>query len=210
MKRLISSFFSLFREQSGVSSKDFEVKRIDYFSPDGRNYIPDGVHFAKGYFVKACIDNSNSFRTGNSQFLINRNKEVNEPSTLATTSPMLFAGGIIVLPNNLNYHDTNELSIQNWLRQSIEKYHWSSRKVDSDIIGGFSTGNFFGGRYIVEDEPIFDKSSICIELKGVSTGELLRFSADFLKESGNKYLIVKDLATSEITRIKYTGHKFGE
>jgi hypothetical protein len=107
------------------------VKQIKYFSPDGRDEIPDGVYFQKGGFIHECEVNAGKFTI-----------------TSVTDETEIF---ITVLPNNSNIH---EEIIFGWLKK---EFTTTQQQIVFEV-GKFFYGKF--GEEFNEDSLCFEINGI--------------------------------------------------
>lgn len=143
-------------------------KEIKYFSRDGLT-MPNGIGFQRGNFIKECSDNANSFALTQEVFC-------------GQKSPNGKCGGVIILPVSTNNNLNDDI-----ITQSI-----------AIISQAYSIGNAFQGRYIGAYYEIYDKSSITIEINGLSIRGVLRFATSIAKALHQKTLIIKDLNSNKI------------
>ena len=143
-------------------------KEIKYFSRDGQTR-PNGIGFQRGNFIKECADNANSFALTEAVFC-------------GQKSPNGKRGGVIILPTNSSNNLNDDV-----ISQSI-----------AIISQAYSIGNAFQGRYIGAYDEIYDKTSITIEVNGLSKSGLCRVATSVARALHQKALIVKDLNSNKI------------
>lgn len=146
---------------------------VKYFSQDGRG-LPNGIGFQRGNFIKECAENASSF----------------------VLSEIVFGGqnisggrfgGVIILPVTEENHAL--------CREIITK-------TIAPISHRYSIGNAFRGLYIGTHAEVYDADSITIEVGGLSSCNLLRFTASIAKALNQTALIVKDHSSNKIYRYK--------
>jgi hypothetical protein len=96
----------------------------------------------------------------------------------------------------------NRLFSKSKLSKVINTFNSTEKKlgdsVVDDYIGAFSIGNFFSGRYIGDNEKVFDESSLSIEINGISTNGLMYLAEEIAKEFDQETVLVKDLNVNKI------------
>ena len=83
-------------------------------------------------------------------------------------------GGCIVFPANVN---------------SIEV------KKNEAIKRQTSKGNFFKGRYVSNNNEVYDEESICIDIFGMLSEPLIRLAIEIARDSNQKSVLLKDFNT---------------
>ena len=88
------------------------------------------------------------------------------------------------------------------LNKIIKKFNLDDKKLGDDIIddyiGAFSIGNFFSGRYIGDNNKIFDEKSLSIEVNGISSKGLIYLAEEIAREFNQETVLVKDLNINKI------------
>lgn len=202
-----------------VSTKCNKVREIKYFSPDGRDTVPNGIHYQKGEFFKACKKNFESFQTFNFQYLVNKdyvvkiNENLLEGLHQNQYNLTKYPGGIIVFSVDVNSVSFSKNKIIDFLKKKIETlknkfFHKSkitkaidkvNKSVDEDeFIGAFSIGNFFKGRYISDKGQVFDETSVSIEINGISSKVLIKLAEEIAREFVQETVLVKDLNAQKV------------
>ena len=199
--------------------KKYQISEIKYFSPDGIKKIPNGHPLQKGGFIKECVENSKRFKTGNNQYLINEDMTISEAVHPNQYGLMDYRGGIIIFSTEVNSLDVSEVKVFNFIAKklkSIRNRIFSKSKLNKviknfndaekmlsdepieDYIGAFSIGNFFSGRYIGDNEKVFNERSLSIEINGISTKGLMFLAEEIAKEFDQETVLVKDLNVNKI------------
>jgi|694.fasta_scaffold138071_2 hypothetical protein len=208
------------------NDKKYRINEIKYFSPNGIKKVPNGHQIQKAGFIKECFENSKKFKIGNNQYFINENFNIIEDFTINERSvhPNQYGlsdyrGGMIIFSTEVNSLDVSENKIYNFLMKKIKSlknrlfsksklskvintFNSTEKKlgdsVVDDYIGAFSIGNFFSGRYIGDNEKVFDESSLSIEINGISTNGLMYLAEEIAKEFDQETVLVKDLNVNKI------------
>ncbi len=214
LKKILNSII-----KDAINESTFTVKEIRYFSPSGRNTLPNGHPIQKGGFIKECIDNKDKFKTGNYQFLIKENSDVIEAIHPEQYGMFDYRGGIVVFSTDVNSLQISKNKLTNWLKKKMKTYMnrffvksklaklvGKFNKADktlggdevSDYIGAFSIGNFFSGRYVGDDGNTFNEKSISIEINGISSKGLIYLAEEIAREFNQESVLVKDLNKNKI------------
>lgn len=190
----------------------YTISEIKYFSTDGRKNIPNGHVFQKGGFIKECKDNSNKFKTENYQYFINDSLEIVEAVHSTQYGLSDYRGGIVIFSTDVNSLDISKNRISNWVKKKLKslknrfisksKLNQDDKKVGEvdveDYIGAFSIGNFFSGRYIGDNNKVFDKNSLSLEINGISSEGLIYLAEEIAMEFEQVTVLVKDLNQNKI------------
>lgn len=220
MKNLRQTIKTVIREFVNQKTTSFEIKEIKYFSPDGLKTVPNGHYIQKGGFIKECIDNSKKFKTENYQFLINERLEIVEAIHGQQYGLSEYRGGIITFSTDVNSLEISDNKIINWFKKtykSLINRFFSKSKLGSvinkfnsaedkklgldtvdDYIGAFSIGNFFSGRYIGDNQKMFNETSLTIEINGISSQGLIYLAEKIAIEFNQETVLVKDLNKNKI------------
>ncbi len=202
-----------------IKGRKSKITEIKYFSPDGRNSVPNSHILHKGGFFKECKDNSEKFTTENYQYLINDNLDIVEAVDSTQYGMSDYRGGIIIFSTDVNSLDINTNRILNWVKKKfkslkirffskskltkvINKFNQDDKRVgDIDVedhIGAFSIGNFFYGRYFSDNKKVFDENSLSIEINGISSEGLIYLGEEIAMEFEQEKVLVKDLNKNKI------------
>lgn len=202
-----------------IKGRKFTITEIKYFSTDGRNNVPNGHVLQKGGFIKECKDNSEKFTTENYQYFINDNLDIVEAVHSTQYGLSDYRGGIIIFSTDVNSLDISTNRILNWVKKKfkslknrffsksklskvINKFNRDDKRVGDvdieDYIGAFSIGNFFSGRYIGDNNKVFDENSLSIEINGISSEGLIYLGEEIAMEFEQETVLVKDLNKNRI------------
>lgn len=131
-----------------------------------------------------------------------------------------YRGGVIVFSTDVNSLNLSKKKLYNWFLKKgktillrflaknkintvIKNFNDTPKKslggenVD-DYIGAFSIGNFFSGRYIGDNNKVFDENSISIEVNGLSSKGLIYLAEKIAQEFHQETVLVKDLNVNKI------------
>lgn len=195
------------------------IKEIKHFSPDGKS-MPNGVFYQKGGFLMECDKNFNNFITDNNQYLIDRNGVVNEALHDEQYGLFDYRGGILIFSTNVNSIIFSDNKLYNWLVKKFKSFknrifvqskinkaiktfkQFKDKEIGgkpvNDVIGAFSIGKFFKGRYISDNGDVFDEKSTSIEINGISTEALMYIAEEICLEFNQETVLVKDLNKNKI------------
>lgn len=198
----------------------FEVIEIKFFSPEGRNTIPNGHPIQKSGFIRECNLNREKFTINNNQYLINDELNIREGIHPNQHSLTDYRGGIIIFSTDINSIEINKNNLYNWFKKIgitlinrflskskinsvIKKFNTTLDKkigdeIVEDYIGAFSIGNFFNGRYIGDNQKVFDEKSLSLEVNGISTNGIIYLAEEIAEEFKQETVLVKDLNTNKI------------
>jgi hypothetical protein len=208
-------------------NKNFSIKEIKYFSPDGRNTLPNGSIYQKGGFLNECRINKESFSENNYQYFIDSKFIITESNILVTEAVHQnqyglfdYRGGIIIFSTDVNSLILDKNKLINWLKNKIltlknrlftrkklgniiSKFNLNKNKKIKekqieDYIGAFSIGNFFKGTYISDNEKQFNEKSLSIEINGISTEALIYLAEEIAIDFKQETVLVKDLNKNKI------------
>lgn len=190
-----------------------KITEIKYFRPDGKSHAPDGIYVAKGSLYREIIKNNNSFI---------RNNKLTESFLFEKIAPNQYRldkyqGGMIVFATSVNAvidkQETNK--IKAFLQKtyySLMNYAFKDKKLnalviqwnkefgqdDNYLIGNFTVGNFFKGKYIGNNNEIYNDRSTSIEINDIPSEMLLLFAIEICKEFKQETVLVKDFNTNKI------------
>lgn len=214
MSKEMRNLINVFKQFKFNESKKYKVVEIEYFHPGNIKSIPNGHPIQKAGFIKECIDNNKKFKTLNYQYLIKEDYEVVEAIHPNQYGLSDYRGGVIIFSTDVNSVDISKNKLLNWfmkkgktimqrlfskskLNKVINKFNKIENKklgkddVD-DYIGAFSIGNFFSGRYIGDNNKVFDEKSLSIEINGISTKGLIYVAEEIAREFNQETVLVKD------------------
>lgn len=117
----------------------YQIKHLKYFSPDGKDKLPNGVYFQKGGFIHECHINAHKFEIPITGYSLK--------SGIISVTEMSIFSAITVLPNDTNI---SEETIFNWLKNEF-------MLLNTDEFS-FSIGKFFYGTF----GDGFDEHSTCV------------------------------------------------
>ena len=60
-----------------------------------------------------------------------------------------------------------------------------------------SVGNFFKGRYVGNNNEVYDEKSICIDIFGMLSDSLVRLTIAIARESKQETVLLKDFNTGK-------------
>lgn len=158
----------------------YKIKYIKYFSPDGKDALPDAVYFHKGGFVHECKLNAGKFKIPTTGYLVKNGviRLIEEPALF------MFNGAISVLPNNAKL---DEEMIISWLTSEI-----TNLNTEHEI--GFSVGKFFYRLF----GKVFDENSVCFQINGIKWKLIIQLNKSFLNEFKIQKVLIKDIQTGKI------------
>lgn len=211
------------------NNNNIVITEIKNFTTNKSKVLPSGSTFAKGGFLYDCKRNKESFLENNNQYFINKNytlKEAIHPNQYGLTD---YRGGIIIFSTDVNSVDFSKNVLYNWFSKKInslknkffhkskinniiKKFNSTDKSLDNkkieDYIGAFSIGNFFIGRYISDNDKIFDEKSLAIEINGISSEGLIYLAEELVNEFLQETVLVKDMNKNKIflvNNLKNTG-----
>lgn len=189
------------------------ITEIQYFRPDGSNQKPDGVYLMKASLYNAIYKNNYSFARQNltESFL---HEDINS----FQGGYEKYKGGMIIFATSVNsviddiepnkfkgffkklyYSITNHISKDKMLIDLIKQWNKDFGPNAENLIGGFSIGNFFKGKYIdPKTNQLYNDTSTSIELGGIPSELLLVFAIELCKKFKQKDVLVKDFNTDKI------------
>lgn len=168
--------------------------------------MPNGIGYQRGWFLKECKDNMNSFTY-----------EI-PPHCIKSS----LRGGIIVFPKNVNTaggengdFDPDFHKVEKVIKQALndgDKYRyffyifkgkiidrirqWFIRQKNVSVIA--RKGHAFTGLYICSNGRVFNESSVSIEIQGLSTGYLPGLAGLLCRTFNQESVLVKNLNNSKI------------
>ncbi len=178
-------------------SDHYSIKEIKYFHPSGE-MLPNGSHYQRGGFLNECRKNINCFRA---------KSLCGEPHGLAECR-----GGVIVFSAKVAELSTNQLV--NEIKQFFEskKKRFNKSKIHHDTImnlnngytrnndeynGAYSLGCFFIGKYVGDNGDVFNDTSICLKMNGLSRKSMLKL-AETIVDGFQTSILVKGLTDGKI------------
>ena len=193
---------------------------IKYFSPDGRKDLPNGSIYQKGGFIYNCKKNKARFIEFNNQYFINNDGNMCEAIHPEQYGLSDYRGGIIVFSTDINSLKISKNKLLDWFEKKLKTFKnrlFYKKKINNiikrfneyikkevggkkieDYIGAFSIGNFFNGRYVGDNEKVFDKNSLSIEINGISSESLIFLAEEVAQEFIQETVLVKDLNSNKI------------
>ena len=155
------------------------ITEIKYFSPDGKDEMPNGVYLKKGGFFHECELNAEKFKIPDVGYVFN-----NGAASFTEGAAIFISGTISILPNNANIEE--EL-IFSWLTNEFIQIH-------TDHAIHFSIGNFFYGRF----GEIFNETSLCFSINGIKWKLLVQLNENFLVDFKIGKALIKDLNSGKV------------
>jgi len=197
--------------------KSGNIVEIKHFHPTGGKEVPNGSHYQKGGWFSECRINNNSFDTNvpKQTFHINEGGEYIIKEDVHHTQYGLsdYRGGIVVFATTVNAVKLSDNSFVNKIKQIIKSLQYrfgKDKKIDKtvsgfnkenkhdDFIGAFSVGNFFKGKYVGDNERVYNDRSLAIEINGISSEGLKEFAENIANEFMQETVLVKDLNLNKI------------
>lgn len=180
-------------------------KEIKYFSTDGRKTIPNGHPLQKGGFLSECRKNLDSFSLS----------EAVHDNQYGLSD---YRGGIIVFSTNVNAVKLSKNAFKNKIKTIIvnfEQRFFSGKKINNVIndfnksfktspngkdetICAFSIGNAFKGRYVGDNNEVYNERSMSIEVNGLSSEGLLYLGEMIARAFHQETVLIKDLNKNKI------------
>lgn len=213
---MLKSFKEFVIEQLSFNKN---VKEIKYFSSNGVRSIPNAPGIVKGGFFLDCMNNSKKFKSENYQYFINENFELFDAIRPEQYGLSDYRGGVLIFSTDVNSLDLSKNKLLNWFNKKIKsvgnKFFSKSKltkiigkfnnidktigdeKID-DVIGAFSIGNFFSGRYIGDNGKVFDEKSLSIEINGISSKGLIYVAEEIAINFNQEAVLVKDFNKNKI------------
>ena len=175
-------------------------KEVKYFHPNGKT-MPNGSHYQRGGFLNECKVNKSSFildeGVHGEQYGLSK-----------------YRGGVIVFSTDVNAVEMGGNKLVNKVKQLIatfnnrfnkgKKIHNAINKLNKatenpeEMIGAYSVGNFFNGRYVGDNGEMYNEKSISVEVNGISSRQLLSFAEILAQEFSQETVLVKDLNSNKI------------
>lgn len=191
-----------------------KINEIAYFRPDGKDCEPTGICYYKAGIYKQIEENENSFvrSTLTESFLT---EKVRNPDDQYGFSK--YKGGMIVFSMDVNaiiddleknkikaflkkkyYSVMNRASKYRIVNNLISQWNKDFANVDDMYIGALTIGNNFKGKYIGDNNKIYNEKSTSIELGGVPSELLLLFAIELCRAFKQESVLVKDFNTNRI------------
>lgn len=193
------------------SYSGFNILEIKNFRTDGKTTYPCGI--ASSFILKDINENKKSFI-----------KSKVYESFLNEDIPFwgvpLFKGGMIVFSTDINVSDDKDKSIGSKISRKIRnmfstyknrlfrdkklndlflKFNQEYKNIsEDDLIGGFTIGNNFRGRYKSPNGGLYNEKSFTIDMVGVPSEVLLLFAIEVSKEFGQESVLVQDREKNKI------------
>lgn len=180
----------------------FKFKVIKYFHPTGKS-MPNGIGYQRGWFLKECRDNMNSFTY-----------EI--PPRCIRSS---LRGGVILFPYNVNAavagkDDCNPdiHTVEKVVKQALHVddrhrhfCHYSFkgkitglirqwliiRQKNVSVIAG--KGHAFTGLYPCSNGCVFNEDSVSLEIQGISPGRMLKLAGLLRRTFNQESVLVRSL-----------------
>ena len=174
--------------------KTVKIREIRNFSPDGST-MPNGVNVQRGGFLVECHRNANAFVTegiaGQQYGLANYRGGIIVFAT-SVNSVVLSKNGLVNKAKQLWHTFLNIAKKDKKLRKCIDAYNKDDGNID-DLIGAFSIGNAFKGKYVdIDTGEEFNDRSYTIEIGGLSSKGLLDLAERIANEFEQQTVLVKD------------------
>lgn len=173
---------------------------IKHFHPS-RKKMPNGSHYQRGGFLSECLRNKNSF-------------VIDEGVHKQQYGMSRYRGGIVVFSTDVNAVQMDDNRVLNKIKQLIttfynrlnrgKKIHKVINKSNDTItdtedrIDAYSVGNFFKGKYVGDNGEMYNEKSLCVEINGVSSLQLLIVAELLAQEFMQETVLVKDLNLNKI------------
>lgn len=173
--------------------KQFNKTEIKHFHPEGKS-MPNGSNFQRGGYLNDCKNNFNSFVLDDGVYA--KQHSVSKCS-----------GGIIVFPvsANLGQSLSNYDAFLSAIRLFIETHKSLFHKEGiipflnfRGSVRAYSIGEFFKGRYVTSNGELFNESSVCIEIDGLSSKSLFQICEMISEQFQQKTVLIKDLTKNMI------------
>jgi len=189
------------------------IKEIKYFRPDKNIKKPDGVYVMKAELYKVIYANENSFikQPLTESFLHEDISEFQGGLEHYKGGMIIFATSVNATIDNIEpnkfkaffkklyYSVMNHISKDKMLIDLIKKWNREFGPNAENLIGGFSLGKFFKGKYIdPKTEQLYNDTSTSIELDGIPSELLLLFAIEVCKAFKQQDVLVKDFNTNKI------------
>lgn len=150
---------------------EFNVHEVKYFHPSGKS-LPNGHSIQRGGFLHECRMNKMAYTLEGSLHPVQGGLEG-------------YRGGVITFATDVNAAQFSKDFIANKVRQLL-------------ATDAFYVGNFFRGRYVGDNDKVYDEKSISIEINGLSSKSLLSLAEMICKDFVQKTVLVNDLNTDRI------------
>lgn len=173
------------------------IREVKYFHPSGRG-MPNGHPIQRGGFVRECRLNADAYELD----------EAVHPQQYGLSD---YRGGVITFSTDVNAVEFSKNFIMNKVKQLLATYgnrFFRQSKIAKTIqqfndkgneyIGAFSVGNFFKGRYVGDNNKIYDEKSISVEINGLSSKALFELAEMLCKVFQQETVLVKDFNTNKI------------
>ena len=180
----------LFRRTNVLSiiseQTNYNIKELICLSPDGKEHCPQGVYLAKGKWHQMVRINEANFTTKNQGYVLEEGG-LDEQDNLDKNK-----GGFIIFPTDVNaVNDISESLDKVKLLNIIFKYN--NENIYDYFVAAFSVGNFFHGRYVDNNDKIYNKKSTSIKINGVPSKGLLLLSIEIANEFKQETALIKDV-----------------
>lgn len=172
-------------------------KEVKNFHPNGKPF-PNGSHYQRGGYLNECRMNKNAF-------------VLTEGVHGEQYGMAKYRGGVIVFSTEVNAVTLDKNQILNKIKQIITTYknrfrrgsiiHQAVNKFNQEneeYIGAYSVGNYFQGKYVGDNGEMYNESSMCIEVNGLSSRSLLKLAELLCKAFMQETVLVKDLNLNKI------------
>ena len=191
-----------------------KIKEITYFRPDGKDCLPSGINYYKAGMYKEMEKNRNSFirQPLTESFLT---EKVRDPKDQYGFSK--YRGGMIVFSTNVNavidnaekskikaflkklyYTTMNHISKYSMINNLIQQWNKEFADIDDFYLGALTIGKNYQGRYVGDNNKIYNEKSTSIELGGVPSEMLILFAVELCKMFKQESVLVKDFNTNRI------------
>lgn len=187
--------------------KRFKISEVNYFHPAGLKTIPNGHPIQKGGFFKECRDNKNKFKVNNNHYVI---KELFQLVPAIDSKENVLSdcsGGIVLLPTSEHSLERTYNKLFDWIMEQgktlVHRFFTKAIRThgggtSDGFIGALSIGYFFSGKYVADNEMIFDENAVSIEVNGISSQGLVYLATEIAREFNQKTVLVKDFNADTI------------
>lgn len=184
---------------NSCSPKHFKL--LGTFHPSGKS-VPNSSHIHKGFYYEESEKNKNAFI-------------INEKIHDEQYGLRKYKGGVIVFSVDVNAEKLSDNKILNKIRQFWEtfkqRYNKNSKinkiirlfnddktKLVNEKIYSCSVGNYFKGKYLSDDNHLFNEKSTTIEVNGITSSSLLLLAEYICKIFKQETVLVKDFNANKI------------
>lgn len=191
-----------------------KIKEITYFRPDGKDCLPSGINYYKAGMYKEMEKNRNSFirQPLTESFLTEKVRDSKDQYGFSK-----YRGGMIVFSTDVNavvdnaekskikaflkklyYTTMNHISKYSMINNLIQQWNKEFADIDDFYLGALTIGKNYQGRYVGDNNKIYNEKSTSIELGGVPSEMLILFAVELCKMFKQESVLVKDFNTNRI------------